>query len=365
MIRPMNSLKSKLSILILLIGFSFSATAQISIDKSDMPSENDTVRVSTGLNLNFIDYTETGEDFLWDFSQLTPINQRVDTFLSPPSISLIYWLFTLSSDYGVRGVENIPIPGIPLTDIYNFYKNETEGYRAIGIGMSIFNFPVPFFYDVPDLVYDFPMEYQSNWSSQAHFGQEVLSVGYLKMTKTHTDTVDGWGTLITPYGTFEVLRLKSEVNEIDSIYIDSLDIGIPIERDYTVYQWIGKGQKIPLLQITGSLFGVVVDYIDSARLIYDGINDRPFVRNNELRIYPNPTTNKIQLQFELIEKQQVDVKLFDMQGREAGIIYEGILPQGKVNIPFNLNDKGLAFGQYIVQLQTGNRFVSRKIIYKP
>jgi len=313
-----------------------------------MPSKDDTVRVSTGLNLNFIDYTETGEDFLWDFSQLTPINQRVDTFQSISSMPLIYWLFALSSDYGVRGAENIPIPGFPFTDIYNFYKNKSDGYRATGIGISIFNFPVPFFYDDPDLVYDFPMEFQSNWSSQAHFGQEVPAVGYLRMTKTHTDTVDGWGTLITPYGTFEVLRLKTDVHEVDSIYIDSLEIGIPIERDYTVYQWLGKNQKIPLLQITSSLLGVVVDYVDSTRLIFDGTNELPFVRNNELKVFPNPTASKVQMQFEMLEKQHVSIKLFDLQGRETAIIYNGILERGKVNLAFNLNDRRLAFGTYII-----------------
>ena len=363
----MNPFQSKrnLFLLLLLMGFGFSTSAQISIDKSDMPSKDDTVRISTGLNLNFIDYTETGEDFLWDFSQLIPINQRVDTFLSPLSLPLVYKLFFgFFSNLAVRGAENLPLPGFPFTDVYNFFDNSSSHYRGIGVGVSILGIPVPFKYDSPDVVYDFPMEYQGTWNSQAHFAQEIPLVGYLRMTKTHVDTVDGWGTLITPYGSFEVLRLKSEVNEIDSIYIDSLEIGIPIERDYTVYQWIGKGQKIPLLQITSSLLGVVVDYVDSTRVVVDGIDDQLFVRNSELQVFPNPTVSAIQLRFEMLEKQNVSIKLFDMQGRETAIIYNGILERGKVNLEYNLNGKGLAYGQYIVRLQAGNHFVSRKIIFK-
>ncbi len=359
-------LKQKLFLFILVVGFGLTTTAQISIDNSDMPFEDDTVRVSTGLNLNFIDYTETGADYLWDFSQLVPISQHVDTFLSPWSMPLIYKLFFgLTSNLAVRGTEDLPIPGFPFTDIYNFYDNRSVNYRAVGLGVSIAGIPIPFNYDSPDVVYDFPMEFQDNWNSQAHFAQEVPLVGYLRMTKTHTDTVDGWGTLITPYGSFEVLRLKSEVNEIDSIYLDSLNFGIPIERDYTVYQWIGKGQKIPLLQVTSSLGGVVVDYIDSVRLTLNGNNELPFVLNNELKVFPNPTKEKIHLQFEMLEKQNVNVKLFDLTGREVEIIFEGILQQGKVNLAFNLKESSLSFGSYIVQIQAGNRFVSRKIIYNP
>lgn len=356
----------KFSILGMLMLFACSINAQISIDDSDMPFEDDTVRVSTGLNLDFIDYTESGADFTWDFSQLVPINQRVDTFLSPWSMPLVYKLFFgLTANLAVRGTENVPLPGFPFTDIFDFYDNRSSNYRAIGLGVSIAGVPVPFNYDNPDVVYDFPMEYQDNWNSQAYFAQEVPLMGYLKMKRTHVDTVDGWGSLTTPYGTFDVLRLKSVVNEIDSIYMDSLGIGIPIERDYTVYQWLGKGQKIPLLQITTTLGGVLAEYVDSVRTSFDGINDHALVRNNELLVYPNPTSNSIHLQFEMREKQKVEIGLFDLQGREVTKIYEGMLRQETTKMDFSFKDKGLAFGQYIVRLRAGNHLVSKKVIYLP
>lgn len=358
--------KQSIFLLLLMTTFGFAATAQIIIDKSDMPSVNDTVRSSTGLNLDFIDYTETGEDFLWDFSQLVPIRQRVDTFQSLISLPPIYLVFAfLGTDFGVKGFEGLPIPGFPLSNEYDFYKKDNDGYRALGVGISIFGFPFPILYDDPDLVYGFPMEYGSTWASQSHFAQDLPAVGYLRMTRAHVDTVDGWGTLITPYGTFEVLRLKSEVTETDSIYLDSLEIGIPVNRDYTLYQWMGKGQKVPLLQITSSLGGLIVEYVDSARIIIDGINEEPFVRNNDLQVFPNPTVNRVQLQFEMLEKQKVDVKLFDLQGREVLNIYEGMLLQGKAKLGFSFTNLNLDHGHYLVRLRAGNSALSRKIIYKP
>jgi len=265
----------------------------------------------------------------------------------------------------VRSIQDVPIPGIPFTDMYNFYDNRADNYRAIGLGVSISGIPIPFKYDNPDLVYDFPMEYQNNWTSQAHIAQGIPGVGYLRMTRNHADTVDGWGTLLTPYGTFEVLRLKSVVDEYDSIYVDSLNIGIPINRNYTIYQWLGKDQKIPLLQITSSLGGVVVDYIDSIRVDIDGIVNTPLTANNELKAFPNPTQDKMQLQFDLLNGQNIEIKLIDMQGKEVLMIYSGYKQQGLAKLDINFTEMKIPPGLYFLQLQSGNASISKKVIFNP
>ena len=43
---------------------------QISIQRNDLPKANDTVRITNTSILN-IDYTSTGENYTWDFSNLS------------------------------------------------------------------------------------------------------------------------------------------------------------------------------------------------------------------------------------------------------------------------------------------------------
>jgi hypothetical protein len=340
--------------------------AQISIDQSDMPSIDDTVRISTGLNLDFIDYTQSGEDYDWDFSQLTPIHQRVDTFQDPWAMALIYKLyFGLFSNLAVRAAENLPIPGFPFSDMYNFYDKSSGDFRTVGIGVSISGIAVPFKYDSPDLIYDFPLTYQDNWSSQAYFAEGIPGIGYLKMSKTHSDTVDGWGTLTTPYGTFDVLRIKSEIVENDSLYLDSLGMGLPVNRNYTVYQWVGKGQKLPLLQITSSLAGLIVDYVDSARVIVEGINQTEIVKDNEINIFPNPAKDIVNISFDMRQTSHVNLKLFDLKGMEVAAIFNGNIEQGQSNVTFSFRELGITPGIYIVQLKSGGSLISKRIIYYP
>ncbi len=69
------------------------AYPQITIDNNDMPSPGDTVRRSTALNVEIYDFELTGEDYTWDFSELTSINQTVDAFVSVTQTPLFYWPF--------------------------------------------------------------------------------------------------------------------------------------------------------------------------------------------------------------------------------------------------------------------------------
>jgi hypothetical protein len=78
--------------------------------------------------------------------------------------------------------------------------------------------------------------------------------------------VDGWGTLKTPFGIFSVIRIKSLISQRDSLYIDSLGTGFPMQRTITEYKWLGKNSGIPILQISEEGFSVTAIYRDSTRM---------------------------------------------------------------------------------------------------
>ena len=67
--------------------------AQITITDVDMPSVNDTIRLSLTNNIQSIDPALTGTNYSWNFSTLTPTTQRVDTFFAVSSTPFAYQLF--------------------------------------------------------------------------------------------------------------------------------------------------------------------------------------------------------------------------------------------------------------------------------
>ncbi len=328
--------------------------AQITIESSDMPSKGDTVRLSTGLNVDFIDFRKTGENYVWDFSGLMPIKQTVDTFLRITDTP--YWMiFFMSSNLSKHLPMSIPIPGLPISNVYEYYKKSNSSFNYVGYGAMLGGLPLPLKYSSPDVVYKFPMNYGNSDSSTSGLSFGIDNLGYALINRYRKNSVDGWGTLITPYGTFDVLRLKSEVSEYDSIYVDSLNMGFPVHRNYTEYKWLSKNSKEPLIQVSSSSIGIVVTYIDSARNILNGIKE---IEDYKINLFPNPANKRFSILFGESPNDNVSIKIVDRNGKK---VFSEIKPVYRKKMDISLINK-IPSGSYIVVLNWKKHIVTRKLI---
>ncbi len=226
------------------------ALAQISVNQSDMPSADDTIRVSM-TNVVPAGYAETAMDTSWNYASLEALSQRVDTFASTASTPSIYQLI-----FVLQGGANLayprsssPIPGFPISDGFTFFKNSSASYSDLGSAYTIQGLPLPAKYDIPDKLYQFPLTPGLSWSSNSSFALAVPDFAYYGTQRTRTSQVDGWGSLTTPFGTFQTIRVKSNLTIHDSIYVDSLGTGFSVNRNITEYKWLAKDKGIPVLQI--------------------------------------------------------------------------------------------------------------------
>lgn len=348
-------------ILVVLLLNSLIGYSQITIDQSDMPSPGDTVRISTTINFDSYDFEETGEDFTWDYRDLVDISQRVDSFFAVTDTPLFYWPFFLfSANLAYPLLTASPIPELPLSDIYNFYNNNSDSYRDEGFAATLIGLPLPFKFDNPDIVYEFPMDYGNSDSSVSGLDFGLDNIGHILVKRHRKNTVDGWGTLITPYGIHEVLRLKSEVTEYDSIYIDSISIGIPITREFIEYKWLGKNQKVPLLTVSTSLLGLVVDYVDSLRSVATIIHPVA-VNAQQVKIYPNPTSGLLNIDLGNIKTGKLEMFIYDGHGRL--IFGKEFADISHPKISMNLSRYLSQSGTYYVELKGENLAVRQRFIY--
>ena len=351
-----------LTILVLL---TFHSVAQITIDQSDMPSPGDTIRKSTALNIDFFDFSETGADYTWDYADLLPLIQTVDTFVKVTETPIMYWPFFITSANMASPMADSPFPQIPLTDVFSFYNNTGSGFSDVGFAATVYGIPLPFKYDNGDVLYDFPMNYNNVDSSHSGFEFGIPDIGYILVDRNRVNTVDGWGNLTTPYGTFEVLRLKSEVHEYDSLYLDTVGIGIPINLNYIEYKWLAKGQKIPLLTATDYLFGMVVEYVDSIRDLTIDIPENVQLIDNGLHLYPNPVKDQLTLSFFLEKTGSIKISIFGIDGALRASFNEYGTQAGNVNIDLNVQSIGLTPGKFIVRVVTPEKILSGVLICSP
>ena len=270
----------------LLVYLSYASFGQITITKNDMPTALDTARYSTSnTRLNF---DTTGAGVIWDYSALVANGQGVDSFESPLLINLAYGLyFGLTTNYGVSA-PNINYLLGSLTNVYNFYKTSSADLQINGIGAELSGIPLPFNYTTPDKVYQFPLTYGRIDTSAYDVTISVPATVTIHEVGTRINTVDGWGTLITPYDTFQCIRLKSVTNEVDSVTITLLGFTIGIPRTTTTYKWLANGVIIPALEVTGnSVFGTFVPTSEKFR---DGVRFIPPQFNLRINFTASLTT---------------------------------------------------------------------------
>ena len=345
--------------------------SQISIDKTDMPASNDTFRVSlTSITPN--DPSLTGENYLWDYSSLAFNSQAVDTFISVSKTSFLYQLSfnnsfldpthlaTVASFTGTS--TNLGV--VQLKNSYSFYKNSNTSFIKVGIGSEISGIPASAKYNAPELLYSFPLLIGNQDSSISKWSVSVPSLGYLGETINRKNFVDGWGTLKTPFGTFDVIKMSSNVVYNDSVYSDSLlhgGMALPT-RTQTEYKWIGKGHGIPLLQIVKSGVTTAVTYQDSVRKKSTTAINEKEISNLNLALSPNPTNENLKITYNLNSETRMNIEIFDITFKKSKILIDEIQSAGQHSILFNVHDLGLNRGVYILKTQTKNSVSCSKLI---
>jgi hypothetical protein len=277
-------------------------SAQITIGPNDMPSAGDTMRYRT-TNAGNVSLALTGAGVTWDYSTLTLGAEGADTAVTVASTPLAYQLFfnnaflypDHAANFALKGVE-FGFQAFSFEDVYDYFKRNAAGYRNVGFGANLNGIPTSIRRVPVDYIHRFPMNFGDMDTSFSSFNVNVPTIGYYKQDQTRFNNVDGWGTLILPGNTFEVLRVRSVLQQRDSIYVDQFGFGFATNRPQTVeYKWLAQGMDVPVLIVT-----TVAGQPTTARFFYDpepittGLQDMS--GTDGLLVWPNPANETVQVQ---------------------------------------------------------------------
>lgn len=360
-------MKKILTLLVVLFAFQI-ADAQITVTNADFASSGDTIRYSNASPLSLVDVSLTGPNYTWDFSTLQSTSQDVDTFISVTSTPFVYVLvFGFNSNLAARGLDLSGFPAVPVSDIYSFFNKSSNNYKQTGYGASISGITTPISFNNDDIIYDFPVNFGNVDSSDSDYSLVIPNIASAIGSQHRVNNVDGWGSVTTPYGTFNALRIVSTLTGEDSLYLDSLSTGFSAPRPLTrEYKWLANGQDIPVLEIiTTETFGIeavtAIRYRDSVRTTTTGIA-QPMVMEDKPVLSPNPSRNNdvmatIQLQSAAevtISVSGADGRLIDRKMLQLGAGKQSILVKPAA---FNLSE-----GLYFVTFNVGNEHRTVKMI---
>jgi hypothetical protein len=84
------------------------------------------------------------------------------------------------------------------------------------------------------------------------------------------------------------------------------------------------------------------------------------IQDINLNVYPNPTSNSLNIEFFNSKTQYVKIKISNLLGQEVREISSGTIPEGLVRKSYNISD--LSNGIVLVIIETGNQIISKKIV---
>lgn len=347
--------------------------SQITITNADMPSAGDTLRIS--YSNDTLDPTITGPNHTWNYAYLTATSQWVEKFDSPTTFTTPFNLLfnPLNTSYGQQQYTPDSIAGgIALDDAYGFFKKSSSALKQVGLGLTINSLPIPFDYNPDDFVFNFPLNFGDIDSCDAEFGPPSFAAGILPFyygQKIHrVNVVDGWGTLTTPFGTFQALRVKSTLAIRDTI-ADSSGLGFAFPRPLQYeYKWLKTGGKVPYLEIIASdIAGTPVitqmSYRDSMRTGVIQIGIKENVNSDfAMQLFPNPANDYAFLQYKLDNSQDVKIELLDINGKNISTVRNARQTAGPHIEVINLRSLNLSKGTYFVSLSAGNGRAVKKMV---
>lgn len=335
--------------LLFILFIAIDSKAQIIINSADLPSVNDTFRLSKAPINTPVDLTLTGANYTWDFSHLSPAGQSVDSFISVAATDPVYSVYFGSGINAANLVEKGPFSitlGSTPASPYGFYNTSNTDFRQVGYGAVLDGVTTPIVFDYHDIIYSFPVAFGNFDSCNAHYNIITPGLSHEAITRHRENYVDGWGTIITPYGHFDVLRVVSEISVSDCYSIVGLPLSYniiyPLMREY---KWLAKDEGIPVMQINTEFINNVetitsIAYKDS--LFITGLTQvkTPIYGAD---ISPNPSKGDAKLKCKYSGNGSITILVTELSGKAIG----------KITVSNSELQNGVELDQYFRHLPDG------------
>jgi hypothetical protein len=284
----------------------------------------------------------SGANVTWNFANIGNTANATMTMVTPSSTPFGAQFTAANVAYSVTGVTG--------NQYFLADNNELSQCGATNGTSAIV-------YQNREQILSYPCNFNSTGTD--NFSSVFQSAGYTyHRSGTSSFTADGYGTLIMPYGTVNnVMRVRFIEDYQDSTNISGFPFIIPYHNDE--YMWFKPGvHSFILVFYTLTANGSPVQagfYLDQVSV---GVSD-PSSALTGYMIYPNPSSDKLFINYDVKENTKVEVRLLNLMGQVVKTIADESRQPGTYTEETEVSN--LAKGNYIVQITEGGQS-SKKII---
>ncbi len=281
-----------------------------------------------------------GPNVVWDFSTIQEVSVSTIDFVDPATT-------------GFGG--QFPDANVAIASGTSFDMLKTDNNAMSRTGVVNQGFPIPYS-DIQNQLF-WPMSFGA--TNTDNFAATWVNSGLtFNRSGTITSEVDAYGDLMLPWGTVEdVLRVKVEED-----YQDTYTGGGLIEYESEIYFWYKEGIHYPVMTLS-------VLYVSGSPTTFSGFMKGASVSVHaapsaieDVKVFPNPTSSFTTLSIELKEKQDVNIAVVDLLGREVLVVTNSTLQAGEHDFTIDLStiEKGI----YLVTSEVGSSINTQRLILK-
>jgi len=372
-----------LTLVLTLLIFTTQGISQITITNATFPSPGDPWAFAIDSASYLLGISGTTNPATWDFdagvgsgSQLENQHEYLNYVLSPsqgnasssfPGTNLLLPFFD-GEGYCIKGTSDI--------EVHGFY----------GDPLGLIGADITASFTDPLKLYNAPMNFGDKFTDYSEFfvqidgsiippGKYPVAVDSAKILyqSTFVDTIDAFGTLITPTASYDVLRISRveyRYTEAEALvplfgWVDIAQYAPELGPD-TIFTWIYRDANTSqnILEIDFEWWGsTTILATKDARWLRPGNqvnnNNIKFIAG-EVKIYPNPAVNEVNIEFSGLKSGNYTVKLYSMLGQELQSENHDLSEDSTIF----LDTSDYPRGSYLLSVQTpqGNVLSTKRLI---
>ena len=346
--------------LLSIICLSLAASAQLTLTQANfVPAVGDS-QVYYVADTNSILSYATGPNAVFYYGDLRGYGQtQTQHFIDPTTTSY-------TGDYPTATFTDTTA-GFDGNLKYN--QDFTDSLNVIGLVLDVntFGTVIAKYDDDPEIFMKFPFNYGDSFTD--NYGGTFTSPAAPLPTKgngTATVTYDAWGTLKLPMipdidSVIKIVRVENLLT--DTIFLQPIlpDI-LPIPVNATQVSYYKPSiSKNPLLSfVVADVNGDTNINVISQYPMY-GVGVEEFNENIDISVFPNPVNKQFTtLSFNLEEKVNVNIALFNNLGQNVKEVFNGSLQKGNNNL--KIKTSNLSKGLYFININIENKTITKKLI---
>lgn len=217
------------------------------------------------------------------------------------------------------------------------------------------------------LAVQLPLEFNATWTNVRSDTFGDIGTFAIISKDSIINLVDGWGTVITPVGSYNCLRLR----ELDYFTTTTIINGVPTSTDmemYINYIWVTR-EALAIANVSSQDGETDPNFTDASGFsiitpstgIEDLTNEGNLAGSFQLeQNYPNPFNPTTSIRFSLPGSEFVELSIYNQLGQKVETLINKQMAAGSYSL--NWNAEGLPSGVYFYRLQAGYQQQMKKAI---